>query len=259
MKDGGPVLFARAGALGDFVLTLPRLERLFASGRRVDVACARRHRPLVRLVGEPERFYDIDGVAALWLFGDGVDPVGYDEVLCFSEAMTPPVRTITRMAARPPGMSAAEHFGGTIAVRGRGEHASGPVVIAPGAGAPGKRWARWAEVGALVAGHVGGHPADVLFVGGPLEPEIAFRPDLVELIALARSARVWLGADSGPSHLAAFLGCPTGVVYTVTDPAVWAPPGAKVFGGGVDPGEIAAWVAGNNPLRRVDEDRSSEP
>lgn len=235
----GPVLFARAGALGDFVLTLPRLARLFASGRRVDVACARKHRPLVGLVGQPGRFYDIDGVEGLWLFGQGKPPVAYEEVICFSEAVAlspnTPAPRFTRFAARPPpGVSAASHFGGVPLSVPTPELRGGEVVIFPGAGAPEKRWPGWEEVASQLR--------DVLFIGGPLEPEMKFRPDLDELIEFARGARVWLGVDSGPSHLAAFLACPTGVVFTTTNPAIWAPPGAKVFTPPVTPAEVVAWV-----------------
>ena len=66
------ILFVRGGALGDFVLTLPVLAACFATGRRVDVACALRHRPLVRLLGEPGRFWDLDGAESLWMFGGAI-------------------------------------------------------------------------------------------------------------------------------------------------------------------------------------------
>ena len=45
--------------------------------------------------------------------------------------------------------------------------------------------------------------------------------------ALARG-RLFLGHDSGVSHLAAALGTPCVLLFGPTDPAVWAPPGAHV-------------------------------
>lgn len=51
-------------------------------------------------------------------------------------------------------------------------------------------------------------------------------PSLVVLRRrLAAQAAKFVGNDSGVTHLAAALGIPTVVVYTVTDPAVWRPVG----------------------------------
>lgn len=109
MTDG-PLLFVRGGALGDFVLTLPVLAACFATGRRVDVACARRHRPLVEAVGRPHRLWDLDGAEALWMFG-GRDPVGYAEAVVFAGARADlPGPVCHAVAARPaPGVTAAAH------------------------------------------------------------------------------------------------------------------------------------------------------
>jgi len=44
---------------------------------------------------------------------------------------------------------------------------------------------------------------------------------------LAR-ARLYIGNDSGITHLAAAAGCPTLAIFGPTNPAVWAPRGANV-------------------------------
>lgn len=60
-------------------------------------------------------------------------------------------------------------------------------------------------------------------------------------------ARVFVGHDSGPAHLAAALGVPVVALFSTTDPRVWAPHRATVFRLADDPppGAIAdaAWAA----------------
>jgi heptosyltransferase-2 len=52
--------------------------------------------------------------------------------------------------------------------------------------------------------------------------------DLDEVASLLSMARVYVGNDSGISHLAAALGAPSVVVFGPTDPARWAPRGLCV-------------------------------
>jgi heptosyltransferase-3 len=52
--------------------------------------------------------------------------------------------------------------------------------------------------------------------------------DLAELAALLESAGGYIGNDSGASHLAAYLGLPTTVIFGPADPARWAPFGRAV-------------------------------
>jgi heptosyltransferase-3 len=47
--------------------------------------------------------------------------------------------------------------------------------------------------------------------------------DVRELIALVSSARLFVGNDSGPAHIAAALHRPTVVIFSRTDPAQWRP------------------------------------
>ena len=225
------ILFVRGGALGDFVLTLPVLAACFATGRRVDVACALRHRPLVRLLGEPGRFWDLDGAESLWMFG-GSDPVGYTDAVCFSEARADlPVTTIHGTTARPPhGVQAWHHFAAGLPsdwpavdpglqVRATPSRADAPIVLAPGASDPQRSWPmeHWNRLASRLR-----TVAPVVVVGGPSEPWADYRPDLPELVQLAASAGAWLGPDSGPTHLAARLGAPTFVFFGPTPPT-WAP------------------------------------
>ena len=52
---------------------------------------------------------------------------------------------------------------------------------------------------------------------------------IADLLAkLAEKAAIFLGNDSGPTHLSAALGIPTIVSYCSTDPAIWKPLGLDV-------------------------------
>lgn len=104
---------------------------------------------------------------------------------------------------------------------------SGFAIINPGAGWPSKLWPtdRFAEV----AGHLGktwGLPTLVVWAGekemqmGLLiaagsrgHAQIAPRTTLPELAALARRAKMFIGSDTGPLHLAAAVGTPCVGLY----------------------------------------------
>lgn len=110
-----------------------------------------------------------------------------------------------------------------------------PVVLHPGSGSRAKNWpAR--SFAALAAGL-----PPVAIVGGPADGEAlhelgvalprAIRlesPPLRVLGAILARARLYVGNDSGVSHLAAAYGAPTLALFGPTDPAVWAPIGPRV-------------------------------
>ncbi len=106
------------------------------------------------------------------------------------------------------------------------------VVIAPGSGGAAKNWPmgnfEWVARQLQSEGH------HVSWCGGPAESEWPLpAPQLPEtplaLLAprLARS-RLFIGNDSGITHLAAVAGCPTVAIFGPTSPAVWRPMGPKV-------------------------------
>ena len=111
------------------------------------------------------------------------------------------------------------------------------VLIHPGAGSPRKRWplSGFREV-ALQLEALRLSPE---FVIGPAEqdllPELAGRSATVhrpagslDLLALLRSAAAYIGNDSGVSHLAAWTGVPSVVIFGPTDPVRWRPRGRSV-------------------------------
>jgi len=69
---------------------------------------------------------------------------------------------------------------------------------------------------------------------------------LAEVFNLLRAGDLYLGHDSGISHLAAWAGIPCGLLFGPTDPKIWAPPGSHVrcwHRDGVWPeeGELVRW------------------
>ena len=70
--------------------------------------------------------------------------------------------------------------------------------------------------------------ADVLLHRKENQSIIHMIDNLTELISILKTAGGFLGNDSGVSHLAAFLGLPTVVVFGPSDPKVWRPVGRSV-------------------------------
>ena len=50
---------------------------------------------------------------------------------------------------------------------------------------------------------------------------------LVEVLQHLRRCRLYIGNDSGITHLAAYLGCPSIAIFGPTDPRVWGPVGRR--------------------------------
>ena len=62
----------------------------------------------------------------------------------------------------------------------------------------------------------------------PPLPEAVRIDDLYQLACWLAKARVYVGNDSGITHLAAAVGTPVLALFGPTDPAVWAPRGPHV-------------------------------
>ena len=127
----------------------------------------------------------------------------------------------------------------------------GPVVIHPGSGGRDKCWP--AERVESLLCHLRGISRPTAVIIGEVERE-RVAPDMIDrwgrlaeliepasLMELARAigaASVYVGNDSGPTHLGAQLGVTTIALFGPTDPRVWAPVGPRVRV--LWPGETAA-------------------
>jgi heptosyltransferase-3 len=131
-----------------------------------------------------------------------------------------------------------------LAPAGIADGASGIAVIAvhPGSGSAAK-CLDGRRLASAVQAVCDGNTRSLLVLGGPadeglvaafrrhltgVEPVTILHRDLVTVaVALAR-ARVFVGHDSGITHLAAMLGVPTVALFGPTDPSRWAPRGRSV-------------------------------
>jgi len=120
------------------------------------------------------------------------------------------------------------------------ENPAGPIVCHVGAGGESKRWPmeRWASLVQTLRDS--GEPAIVVAGEAELErfdaaERAAFTrvggryiESLEDLAMIVSTGRLFVGADTGPTHLAAQLGIPALALFGPTDPAVWQPVGPAV-------------------------------
>ncbi len=247
------ILVIRRGGLGDTLLTVPLLRALrrahdgasvHLAGTRefCDVPCAY---GIVEVAHSAEDFW-------LWVperarqcledydlvFGDEPDCVQHAFDLRGHVTGTPYALQLARQVGCEPVWPGDCQLSPPRCV------SSGAVVLATGSGGAAKCWPKehWLALAQRLVSL--GHAIEV--VVGPVELERddprAWRwPDdsqnpvtfvveeqPVRLAKRLALGRVFIGNDSGTTHLAAMLGVPTVAVFLATDPTVWAPVGAHV-------------------------------
>jgi heptosyltransferase III len=138
------------------------------------------------------------------------------------------------------------------------------VVMHPGSGGAGKRWPlerfaglsrRLRKMGVGVRWVVSPDDLEMDRGGGLAGCLKEFDGEVVEsLVRLAEvglGAGVWVGNDSGPSHLMGMLGVPSVVLFGPTDARVWGPVGERVKV--VAPGEVCGmeWLGEEEVLEVI--------
>lgn len=258
-------LVIRPGGIGDCVLALPAIEALRAE--YLEVWVATQNAPVVRCA---DRVRSIQETGLDWLGLPDREPPApllealrsFDSVVSWYGANRPEFREAVARLGLPfqflnalpdePGVHAADYF---LRQVGRPDLAGFPrldcprwdggfAVVHPFSGSPRKNWplenfralARWLE-----------QRVPVRWCAGPTEPlkdAVRFE-NLYELACWLAGARLYVGNDSGITHLAAAAGAPVLAVFLVTDPAVWAPRGerVRVVTGGVLEDVVAAAVS----------------
>jgi len=114
------------------------------------------------------------------------------------------------------------------------------ILLHPGSGSRRKRWpmALFIKIESMLKSNT----LEPEFIVGPAEQDLVktlLNPqhpertvheliEIVDLLALLKSAGGDIGNDSGVSHLAAFLGLPTAVIFGPADPRRWQPLGRAV-------------------------------
>jgi ADP-heptose:LPS heptosyltransferase len=122
-----------------------------------------------------------------------------------------------------------------LATTARDAITSGATLIHPGSGSRGKNWPmeRFAELRRRLEAL--GHR--VVWIRGPAEPDLPAeippdrvidQPSLRALAATLARSKVFIGNDSGVSHLAGAAGAPTLVLFGPTSASVWRPDGPRV-------------------------------
>jgi heptosyltransferase-3 len=239
-------LLIRPGAIGDFILSLPALESLRAE--RTEVWCADQNVPLARFADSAQSIVAA-GLDRLGLLpaDDVIERLRrFNSVISWYGTGRPEFRDLVGrlglpfhfLPALPTGHGhAVEFYNGQARQLGARpsrfpEIACPPAertfaVIHPFASNPAKRASMDVfESAARKLSEV----MPVHWLCGPEEElEGAVRSEnLYELACWLRRARIFVGNDSGISHLAAAVGTPVQAFFRTTDPKVWAPRGPSV-------------------------------
>jgi lipopolysaccharide heptosyltransferase III len=248
-------LIIRPGGIGDCILSLPAMEHLRAEYTEIWVPSA--IVPLIRFAPA----YAISSTALNLLGLAGVEPPAgliarlraFDSIVSwygsnrgeFREqvgALGLPFQFLEALPESGAKIHAVDFFlrqvggGGVAMPRIECERAAREDfgVIHPFSGSARKNWPldRFRDLAERLA-------IPVRWCAGPeesLDGAVRF-DDLYELACWLTSARVYIGNDSGITHLAAAVGTPVVAIFGPTDPQVWAPRGkrvAVVSGGSLD-------------------------
>jgi len=230
-------LLIRPGAIGDFIVSLPALEHLRVE--YTEVWTTEATLPLAHFADRTDTIIRA-GMDALTLsdatlrrlsgFDDIVSWYGANRLDFRASVQHLPFRFLS--ALPPPGMHAVDFYlaqvnapqGATprLPIEWRNE---GYAVIHPFSGSPRKNWPL--ENFRALAAHI---DRQVRWTAGPEEPlpEAERFPSLRDLAQFLAGASLYIGNDSGITHLAAACGVPTIAIFLTSDPAVWAPRGEHV-------------------------------
>jgi heptosyltransferase III len=239
-------LLIRPGGIGDCILSLPALECLKADYTEVWV-----REDAVPLIRFAERACSITSTG-LDLFGlPGIEPPpalverlhSFDSIVSWYGSNREEFRDEVSRLGLPfqffqalPGTAehihAADFFlrqagcDGVAVPKVECPTAPGDfAVIHPFSGSPRKNWPleRFRELAKRMT-------VPVRWCAGPEEQlEGAVRVEnLYELACWLAAARIYVGNDSGITHLAAAAGTPVVAIFGPTDPAIWAPRGDRV-------------------------------
>ncbi|PTN34118.1 glycosyltransferase family 9 protein [Desulfonatronum sp. SC1] len=263
------ILLVHRGALGDFLMAWPSMLALhehFADKNVYWAGTNDRVHWLRPLGVEPFSLEMRRGMDALFLREQWPMELGDARVFWFVLDTNPPVRTHSRLhvlrafsgSERGPAMSPRDAYAQGLRELGiawnsdwpavwrgffgswrggEGREGGREILLFPGAGHPAKQWplvqffelARWLQE----QGH------EVRFILGPAELDRRMGvsdypvscPDSLEVLReLLLSARLVVGNDSGPMHLAGMLGVPGLALFGPALEAQWSPVGLRTIG-----------------------------
>lgn len=258
-------LVVHTGGIGDFLLACPSIERLGREGR-VELLGRKDRLELAVAGGIAQAAYGLESVGfdsvfdrptqklreflapfervVVWMTDrDGGIRRGLEECKVESIDIHPglPPEGWTRHASA----YYLDCLGMSDGAELRLDIAPGPeqydIVLHPGSGSLDKNWPL--ENYLALASKLESSGREIAWCVGPAELERESREfsrilrdarrieteSLVDLAAALAAARQYIGNDSGVTHLAAAVGCPTIALFGPTEPAVWAPRGCRVL------------------------------
>jgi hypothetical protein len=246
----GRRLLIRPGAIGDFIVSLPALEYLRDDYTEVWTATA--NAPLGRFADRARSIASV-GLDRLGITyaGDVVERLrGFDSIHSWYGTGHPEFRELVAELGLPftfydalprGGLHAVDFYlnqvgaplGAKPHIECRLQKRTETAILHPFASNVAKRWPL---DNFLALAEKLEHRCRVQFCRGPEESlERAFYVEnLYELGTWLATATVYIGNDSGITHLAAAVGTPVVALFGPTDPTVWAPRGESVTVCGMD-------------------------
>ena len=253
-------LVIRPGAIGDTIVSLPALERLCSAESGAcyaEIWAPSRNLPLVRHIAPVRSFpsvqldlLEIDPPPALTQKLRSFDEVvswygaAREEFRAALEAVGVRYRLLRALPSEGSGCHAVDFYlkqAGFAAAaslkiaprlpvpRRSGTHRDEFIAIQPFSGSRRKNWDLAAfQAAAARLTEMTGLPCE--WCAGPEEelPGACRFDGLDEVARWLSGATLYLGNDSGISHLAAACGVPSVVIFSVTDASVWSPRGPEV-------------------------------
>lgn len=250
------LLVVHTGGVGDFVCLMPALAAL-ADLHRIEIAGIRERATLALRAGLVEAVHDLNstGFHSLFTTPDArlqAFVARFDRALVFMadddgqikknlhRAGLASVRCVPGVPPASWTESAALWYAQgletTITLPYRTPFPAAPkaprVILHPGSGGRAKNWplahfyalADVLEDRGLPVTWCAGPAEEFVLPAGRHLPAMA----LAELAGVLAGARLYVGNDSGISHLAAATGCPSVVIFGPTNPSVWAPVGPRL-------------------------------
>lgn len=248
-------LVIRPGAIGDTIVSLPVLEHL-CKGVQNEIWAPARNLPLLKHIAPARSFtevqldlLEIDAPAALIERLQSFDEVvswygaAREEFRVALEATGVRVHLLPAVPPQNAGCHAVDFYLQQVGVETRGQVESVPripprrggaaeteyIAIHPFSGSRRKNWPLelFCQVAEQLQSEMGMRVE--WCAGDEEELKQARRFQTLEHVAEWLSgASLYLGNDSGISHLAAACGVRTVAIFTASDPRVWAPRGAGV-------------------------------
>jgi ADP-heptose:LPS heptosyltransferase len=252
-------IILHTGGIGDLILTSPALTRL-AQTHTLDLLGYPERLALLTESGIARSATSLDAADLTSLYTGTPSPrardyfANADQVIAFtndpdhtltSAIQSCSVLNVTCHAPLPPADYphwAGQYYWDALGFQGQAPpatlnlgHDSAPapadLLIHPGSGSPKKNWPL--ENFHTLAQQLQADGHTTAFTQGPAEEALPPYPclppcSLTQLARTLATARLYIGNDTGITHLAAAVGTSTIAIFTTTNPQTWAPQGPNV-------------------------------